>query len=86
VRIYLVFERKPREARLLQDLIVGIVYAGMLLAILAFVFAVPVGTLIAISGVLAIILGLALQNTLGDVFSGIALNLGRPMDLGTGSC
>ncbi|TIX43866.1 MAG: mechanosensitive ion channel family protein, partial [Mesorhizobium sp.] len=82
VRIYLVFERKPREARLLQDVVVGVVYAGMFLSILAFVFAVPVGTLIATSGVFAVILGLALQNTLGDVFSGIALNLGRPYVLG----
>ncbi|BCP55581.1 hypothetical protein K32_41980 [Kaistia sp. 32K] len=82
VRIYIVFERKPREARLLQDIVVGAVYAGTLLSILAFVFAVPVGTLIATSGVFAVILGLALQNTLGDVFSGIALNLGRPYGLG----
>jgi small-conductance mechanosensitive channel/CRP-like cAMP-binding protein len=82
VRIYLVFERKPREARLLQDLVVGVVYVGMLLSILAFVFDAPVGTLIATSGVFAIILGLALQNTLSDVFSGIALNLGRPYVVG----
>jgi small-conductance mechanosensitive channel len=82
VRIYLVLERRPREARLLQDLVVGAVYAGVLLSIFAFVFAMPVGTLIATSGVVAIILGLALQNTLGDVFSGIALNLGRPYSLG----
>jgi small-conductance mechanosensitive channel/CRP-like cAMP-binding protein len=82
VRIYLVVERKPREARLLQDLVVGVVYVGMVLSILAFVFAVPIGTLIATSGVFAIILGLALQNTLSDVFSGIALNLGRPFVLG----
>ena len=54
----------------------------MVLSILAFVFAVPVGTLIATSGVFAIILGLALQNTLSDVFSGIALGLGRPYVLG----
>ncbi|WP_353641778.1 mechanosensitive ion channel family protein [Mesorhizobium sp. WSM2239] len=82
VRFYLVFEGKPREARLLQDLVVGAVYVGMLLSILAFVFAAPVRTLIATSGVFAIILGLALQNTLSDVFSGIALNLGRPYVLG----
>lgn len=82
VRIYLVFERRPREARLVQDLVVGIVYVGMLLSILAFVFGAPVGTLIATSGLFAIILGLALQNTLSDVFSGIALNLGRPYVLG----
>src|SRR5262249_17753762 len=32
----------------------------------------------ATSGVIAIILGLALQSTLGDVFSGIVLNLSHP--------
>jgi hypothetical protein len=41
VRIYLVFEDRPREVRLLQDLVVGVVYLG----------------------VVAIALGLALQNT-----------------------
>lgn len=82
VRIYLVFEHKPRQARLLQDIVVGVVYVGMILSILAFVFGAPVGTLVATSGVFAIILGLALQNTLSDVFSGIALNLGRPYVLG----
>jgi CRP-like cAMP-binding protein len=34
--------------------------------------------LLATSGVIAIILGLALQSTLGDVFSGIVLNFSRP--------
>jgi small-conductance mechanosensitive channel len=82
VRLYLVFERTPREARLLQEIVVGLVYLGTLLSIVAFVFGVPVGTLLATSGIFAVILGLALQNTLSDVFSGIALNLGRPFVLG----
>ena len=68
VRIYLVFEHKPRQARLLQDIVVGVVYVGMILSILAFVFGAPVGTLVATSGVFGHILGLALQNTLSDVF------------------
>jgi hypothetical protein len=38
--------------------------------------------LIATSGVFAIILGLALQNTLADVFAGIALNLSRAYKVG----
>jgi small-conductance mechanosensitive channel len=82
VRIYLVLEGQPREARLLQDLVVGIVYLGTGLSILAFVFGVPIGALVATSGVVAIVLGLALQNTLSDVFSGIALTLGRPYGIG----
>jgi small-conductance mechanosensitive channel len=82
VRIYLVVEGHPREARLLQDLVVGVVYLGIALSVLAFVFGAPVGTLVTTSGVIAIILGLALQNTLSDVFSGIVLSLGRPYVLG----
>lgn len=82
VRIFLIFERKPREARLLQDLVVAFIYVGALLAAMTYVLSVPVGTLVATSGVFAIILGLALQSTLSDVFSGIALNLGRPYVVG----
>jgi small-conductance mechanosensitive channel/CRP-like cAMP-binding protein len=82
VRIFLIFERKPREGRLLQDLVVGVIYLGAALSVVSYVFGVPIGTLIATSGVFAIILGLALQSTLNDVFSGIALNLGRPYSVG----
>ncbi|MBY5827497.1 mechanosensitive ion channel domain-containing protein [Rhizobium leguminosarum] len=82
LRIYIVLDGRPREARLIQDLLVAIVYLGVLLSVMAFVFGVPIGTILATSGVFAIILGLALQNTLGDVFSGIALTLGRPYTIG----
>lgn len=81
-RIFLIFERKPREGRLLQDLVVALIYLGASLCVVAYVFALPVGTIIATSGVFAIVLGLALQSTLNDVFSGIALNLGRPLSIG----
>lgn len=86
VRLYLVLDGRPREARLIQDLLVAIVYLGVLLSILAFVFGVPIGGLLATSGIIAIILGLALQSTLSDVFSGIALTLGRPYVLGDWIC
>jgi small-conductance mechanosensitive channel/CRP-like cAMP-binding protein len=82
IRLFLIFERKPHEGRLLQDLLVGLVYLGSALSIAAYVFNVPVGTLIATSGVFAIVLGLALQSTLSDVFSGIALNVARPYSVG----
>jgi small-conductance mechanosensitive channel len=82
VRVFLIFERRPREGRLLQDLIVGLIYLSAALSIVAYVFSAPVGTLIATSGVFAIILGLALQSTLADVFSGIALNLSKPYEVG----
>ena len=82
VRVFLIFEQRPREGRLIQDLLVGLIYLGAVLSVVAYVFDLPIGTLIATSGVFAIILGLALQSTLSDVFSGIALNLGRPYSIG----
>ena len=81
-RVFLIFERRPREGRLIQDLVVGIIYLGAALSVVAYVFNAPVGTLIATSGVFAIILGLALQSTLSDVFSGIALNLSKTYEVG----
>jgi small-conductance mechanosensitive channel len=81
-RVFLIFERRPREGRLIQDLVVGLIYLGAGLSVVAYVFSAPVGTLIATSGVFAIILGLALQSTLADVFSGIALNLSKVYEVG----
>jgi small-conductance mechanosensitive channel len=82
VRLYIVLDRRPQEARLLQDLIVSAVYLGVSIAIAGLVFGAPVGTLVATSGVVAIVIGLAMQNTLGDLFSGVALTLGRPFSIG----
>jgi CRP-like cAMP-binding protein len=46
------------------------------------VLALPIGGLLATSGVLAIVLGLALQNTLADVFAGIAFGIEAPFSVG----
>jgi small-conductance mechanosensitive channel/CRP-like cAMP-binding protein len=78
VRAVLVFKRQPMETRFLQDLCAGIIYVGAVLGIVADVFDVPISGLLAASGVIAIVLGLALQNTLGDVFSGVVLNVAKP--------
>ncbi|HVH81353.1 MAG TPA: mechanosensitive ion channel domain-containing protein, partial [Stellaceae bacterium] len=78
LRATLVIEHLPHEGRLLQDLISGLIYLAALFAIVGYVFDLPVTGLLATSGAIAIILGLALQSTLGDVFSGIVLNFSRP--------
>jgi CRP-like cAMP-binding protein len=46
--------------------------------VIAYVFDLPIQGLLATSGAVAIILGLALQSTLGDVFSGVVLSFSRP--------
>jgi small-conductance mechanosensitive channel len=73
-----IVERRPREGKLLQDLLAGLIYLAALFAIVSYVFDLPIQGLLATSGVIAIILGLALQSSLGDVFSGIVLSFSRP--------
>src|SRR5262249_26833823 len=67
-----------REGQLLQDLLATLLYLAAVFAIVAYVFDLPIQGLLATSGAVAIILGLALQSTLGDVFSGLVLNFSRP--------
>lgn len=78
LRAFIVTEHRPREGKLIQDLLAGLVYLAAVFAIIAYVFDLPIQGLLATSGAIAIILGLALQSTLSDVFSGIVLNFSRP--------
>jgi small-conductance mechanosensitive channel/CRP-like cAMP-binding protein len=82
IRLFIVFETRPRETRIISDLLAGVIYLVTLLAIVNFVFEVPIGGLLATSGVIAIVLGLALQSSLADVFSGIAVGIERPYSAG----
>lgn len=75
IRLVVVLENRPRETQIISDLLAGAVYIATALAVVNYVFAVPIGGLVATSGVVAIVLGLALQSTLSDVFSGIAIGL-----------
>ncbi len=78
LRAFVIVEHRPREGKLLQDLLAGLIYLVAVFAIIAYVFDLPIQGLLATSGAVAIILGLALQSTLGDVFSGIVLSFSRP--------
>jgi small-conductance mechanosensitive channel/CRP-like cAMP-binding protein len=78
IRAMVVLEGRPHKSRIVSDLMAAGIYVATALAITNFAFSVPIGGLLATSGVIAIVLGLALQSTLGDVFSGIAVGLERP--------
>jgi small-conductance mechanosensitive channel/CRP-like cAMP-binding protein len=82
MRLVVVLEDRPRETQIISDLVAGAIYIATGLAIVDFVFTVPIGGLLATSGIIAIVLGLALQSTLADVFSGIAVGLERPYRAG----
>jgi small-conductance mechanosensitive channel len=73
---------QPHARRLFADLASGLVYVVAFVGIMDTVLKEPISTMLATSGVLAIVLGLALQNTLADVFSGLAINIERPFGAG----
>ena len=81
-RIAMRIDRRPHAARLASDLAAAAVYLGAWLAIVDVAFGVSVTGLVATSGIIAIVLGLALQSTLGDLFSGIAIGIDRPFGIG----
>jgi small-conductance mechanosensitive channel/CRP-like cAMP-binding protein len=74
--------RRWREARLFPDLTAAAIYTAAVSVVLISVLALPIGGLLATSGVLAIVLGLALQNTLADVFAGISFGIEAPFNVG----
>ena len=76
------YNRRWREARLFPDLTAAAIYTAAVSVVLISVLALPIGGLLATSGVLAIVLGLALQNTLADVFAGIAFGIEAPFTVG----
>lgn len=68
--------------RLSQDLSVAGIYLCALIGLTTFVLNLPLQGLLVTSGAVAVVLGLALQSALGDVFYGIVLSLGKPYHLG----
>ena len=59
-----------------------IIYILAFFGIVAFVFDQRLTSLLATSGVLAMIIGLAIQINISNIFSGIAINLERPFRVG----
>jgi small-conductance mechanosensitive channel/CRP-like cAMP-binding protein len=68
--------------KLLIDLLRALVFVVAIFGALSAVFDQTLTGLLATSGVVAIVLGFAMQSTLSDLFSGIALNLERPFRVG----
>ncbi|CAB3771541.1 mechanosensitive ion channel domain-containing protein [Paraburkholderia humisilvae] len=71
-----------RRQRLFQDVFGALVFLAAIVASLGFVLELPIRGLVATSGALAIVLGLAIQSTLSDVFAGIVLNTTEPYHIG----
>jgi len=81
-RAFLLIDHREQERKFATDILAGAVYIGCCFSVAGLVLDLPVTGLLATSGVIAIVLGLALQSTLGDLFSGIALNIEGPYHIG----
>ncbi|MGB0682742.1 MAG: ABC transporter substrate-binding protein [Magnetovibrionaceae bacterium] len=68
--------------RVVRAFSAGIIYTLAVLGVIAFVFDQTVTSLLATSGVVAMIVGLAIQMNLSNVFSGIAINVETPFRMG----
>jgi len=83
--VFLIFrKRKGYEApSLMRDLFSLVAYVTSLAVILKFHFTdLSFGALLSGSALLGIILGLALQDTLGNLFAGISLHADKPFQVG----
>lgn len=68
--------------KLFRDLVRTVLIAVGIAIVLSAVFGVDLGGAFAALGVGGIVLGFALQDTLGNLFSGVALLFERPFDIG----
>lgn len=71
-----------RPPRLATDLLAGIVLAATILFVLAEIFNLPVTSIVTTSGIAVAVLGFALRDMLASIFSGIALNIEQPYQIG----
>lgn len=71
--------RIPNVVRLFAS---GSVYLLAIFGVVAFVFDQKLTSLLATSGLLAMIIGLAIQANIANIFSGIVLNIERPFKVG----
>jgi len=82
LRFALRHDTRSRETRLVSDLAAASLYIVAGFAVLNSVLELPVAGLLATSGIIAVVIGLALQSTLADVFAGIAVGLEAPFRVG----
>lgn len=67
---------------LLKNFAASLIYISTLFAIIAMVFNKKITSLLATSGLVAMIIGLAIQTNLSNIFSGIALNIENSIRVG----
>jgi len=72
---------KPMPA-LFQQVVRGIAYIVAVVAVVGTATSLDLSALLASSAVLSLVLGLALQDTLGNVFAGMSIQASKPFEIG----
>jgi len=82
--IWIPLEKKTNRKipKILTNTVMVIVFLVAIFGIIAYVFDQKLTSLLATSGVLAMIIGLAIQVNIANIFSGIAINLENPFRIG----
>lgn len=75
-------DRRSRAERLFFDLAAALIYLTAVLVVMNSVFALPITGILATSGLMALVLGFALQNTLADVLAGVVVGIEAPFRVG----
>ncbi|MBF0369376.1 MAG: mechanosensitive ion channel [Magnetococcales bacterium] len=83
----LVWRRMEKKAdrnipNLMRGLVTFLIFLFAFFAVVAFVFGQTLTGLLATSGLMAMIIGLAVQMNIANIFSGLAINLERPFQIG----
>ncbi|HEY2106365.1 MAG TPA: mechanosensitive ion channel family protein [Candidatus Binataceae bacterium] len=73
---------KYRASNIFWDLILILLYAVVLMVVLRASLGVNLTPLLATSAVISVVLGFALQETLGNIFAGLAMQLQKPFEPG----
>ena len=80
--IFLVRNKKYRAPQLLKEITTVVFFGIVLIVIIQDTLKIQVTTLLATSALITVVLGLALQETLGNLFAGLALQLDQPYKQG----
>jgi small-conductance mechanosensitive channel len=83
IGFYVVRSRaKVPTPKILRDVTNGLLYLFAVAVILRVTMQVDLGSLLATSAVLSVVIGLALQETIGNLFAGLSLQVERPFYVG----
>lgn len=80
--VFLRVRRGSETPRIVRDMITAGLYAFAAAALLRATLDIDIASMLTTAGLLSIVLGLALQDTLGNFFSGLAIQLEQPFKHG----